>query len=102
MRDDDTTGLSEYSLRQRAEEIAQECECSGDTLSEANMRALCHELEVHQVELEMQNEYLQRAQAELAASESQLPRPKGRGLRLRKKSCRFWLVDRTAYYDQIY
>ena len=36
------------------------------------------------------------------AYNSQLPRPKGRGLRLRKKSCRFWLVDRTAYYDQIY
>ena len=67
---DDTMGLSEYSLRQRAEEIAQERECSVDTLSEANMRALCHELEVHQVELEMQNEYLQRAQAELAASEN--------------------------------
>jgi PAS domain S-box-containing protein len=34
-----------------------------------DVRALCHELEVHQIELEMQNEELKQAQAELAASE---------------------------------
>ncbi|MDD1750081.1 MAG: PAS domain S-box protein [Methanothrix sp.] len=36
---------------------------------EENTRALCHELEVHQTELEMQNEELQRVQLELAVSE---------------------------------
>ncbi len=57
------------SLRQQAKKIAREQGCSAD-LSEADVRALCHELEVHQVELEMQNENLQRVQSELAASEA--------------------------------
>jgi PAS domain S-box-containing protein len=38
-------------------------------LCEADVRALCHELEVHQIELKLQNEELQRIQRELAASE---------------------------------
>ncbi len=38
-------------------------------LSEMDVRALCHELEVSQVELQLQNEELQRITAELAASE---------------------------------
>jgi PAS domain S-box-containing protein len=57
------------SLRKRAEEIVRDRGCS-KALSEADIRALCHELEVHQIELEMQNEDLQRVQAELVASES--------------------------------
>jgi PAS domain S-box-containing protein len=57
------------SLRKRVEETVREHGCSAG-LSEADVRALCHELEVHQVELEMQNEELQRVQAELVASES--------------------------------
>ncbi len=59
----------DHSLRQRAEKIALEQRCSAD-LSEADVRALCHELEVHQVELEMQNDDLQRVQSELEASEA--------------------------------
>jgi PAS domain S-box-containing protein len=58
----------ESSLRQRAEEDMKEKESSAH-LSDVDVRALCHELEVHQVELEMQNEELRRVQAELAASE---------------------------------
>jgi len=55
-------------LRQRAEERLkgrqkEEAAASG----EADARRLVHELEVHQVELEMQNEELQAARAELEA-----------------------------------
>jgi|MudIll2142460700_1097286.scaffolds.fasta_scaffold91413_2 PAS domain S-box-containing protein len=60
---------SDRSLRQRAEEAARDRVCSKD-LPEADVRALCHELEVHQVELEMQNDELRLVQAELAATES--------------------------------
>ena len=60
---------SDRSLRQRAEEAARDRVCSKD-LPEADVRALCHELEVHQVELEMQNDELRQVQAELVATES--------------------------------
>lgn len=63
-----TTAPNESSLRQRAEKELKDRERS-DHLSEVDVKALCHELEVHQIELEMQNEMLRQAQAELAASE---------------------------------
>ncbi|HSD57931.1 MAG TPA: ATP-binding protein, partial [Methanotrichaceae archaeon] len=68
MHNKKTIAPTELSLRQRAEEDVKEKGRSAH-LSEANVRALCHELEVHQIELEMQNEELRRVQAELAASE---------------------------------
>jgi PAS domain S-box-containing protein len=56
------------NLRQQTENKVRE-KGQSTSLSEADVRALCHELEVHQIELEMQNEELRRVQAELAASE---------------------------------
>jgi len=55
-------------LRQRAEERLKESR-AGEAASrgEADVRRLVHELEVHQVELEMQNEELQGTRAELEA-----------------------------------
>ncbi len=65
---------SGWSLRQRAESVFG---CSPDHLSEqlevtlpaATQRTL-HELRVHQIELEMQNEELRRTQAELDSSQA--------------------------------
>lgn len=62
----DKTATSE--LRQRAEDKVRQKERSAH-LSEVDARALCHELEVHQIELELQNEELLLAQARLEASE---------------------------------
>ncbi|MCX6233304.1 MAG: PAS domain S-box protein [Bacteroidetes bacterium] len=59
-------------LRQRAEKIAQGKAAripeSSDALSPEDVRQVLHELRVHQIELEMQNEELRRAQVELEAS----------------------------------
>ncbi|MBN1263853.1 MAG: diguanylate cyclase [Anaerolineales bacterium] len=61
-------------LRQRAEEIARENTLSShknvEDLSPEEMRQVLHELRVHQIELEMQNEELRRIQVELEAAKS--------------------------------
>ncbi|MFH0730379.1 MAG: PAS domain-containing protein [Pseudomonadota bacterium] len=54
-------------LRRRAEEIAQSSE-SPETLSPEETRKMLHELRVHQIELEMQNEELRRSQMKLDAA----------------------------------
>ena len=52
-------------LRQRAEQKLREHQALAEQPpSEIDARALVHELQVHQIELEMQNEELDRAQAQ--------------------------------------
>ena len=59
-------------LRHRAEEIARENAATTpeglESLSPDAARSLLHDLRVHQIELEMQNEELRRAQVELETS----------------------------------
>jgi len=61
-------------LRQRAEAIAREkaAQSSGDlaALSLEETRRMLHELQVHQIELELQNEELREAQAAMEASQA--------------------------------
>jgi two-component system, chemotaxis family, sensor kinase Cph1 len=63
---------SRQALRQQAEAIAREKAAQApenlETLPPEEARRLLHELQVHQIELEMQNEELRRAQEELEAS----------------------------------
>jgi PAS domain S-box-containing protein len=58
-------------LRRRAEELAQANDSVNEhPLSFEEMRQSLHELRVHQIELELQNEELRRAQTELEALQS--------------------------------
>ena len=56
------------SLRKKAEKKLQNQSTDQDTLSPEQAQSLLHELQVHQIELEMQNEELRRAQLELEIS----------------------------------
>src|SRR5512133_3603400 len=53
------------TLRQKAEAEFRESEAETIALSPDETRHLLHELQVHQIELEMQNDELRRTQAEL-------------------------------------
>ncbi len=55
-------------LRRRAEDKLNEKTSASTPLEEADVRKLLHELQVHQIELEMQNEELRAAQQELETS----------------------------------
>ena len=67
---DDLIGDSD-KLRLRAEEIVRARAAAssgiGEALSSEEAARILHELRVHQIELEMQNEELRRAQVELDA-----------------------------------
>jgi PAS domain S-box-containing protein len=58
----------ELELRKRAEEALQGQQDEDRELSKEEMQHLIHELRVHQVELDMQNEELRRVQLEIEAS----------------------------------
>jgi two-component system, sensor histidine kinase len=65
-------GTTPQKLRRRAEDAAREkvarMQDKIDALSPEESRHLSHELSVHQIELEMQNDELRRIQADLEAS----------------------------------
>ncbi len=66
---EEETGSGKFSdLRKCAEEVLPEGRADIHNLSSEEVRHLLHELQVHQIELEMQNEELRRAQQELEAS----------------------------------
>ena len=56
------------TLRQKAEDALRKQHADRGLVAPEDVQQLLHELEVHQIELEMQNEELRRAQAELEAS----------------------------------
>ncbi len=59
---------SRQALRQNAEERLRKGSADSGAISPDDAQRLFHELQVHQIELEMQNEELRRTQVELQAS----------------------------------
>ncbi|NOT54391.1 MAG: PAS domain S-box protein [Deltaproteobacteria bacterium] len=66
--DPKTASARTDALRQRAEERLRLTDNDVPRMSSTEVRRLVHELQVTQIELHMQNEELQRAQAELTAA----------------------------------
>ena len=62
--------LQAAALRQKAEETLLRQHTDRGPVAREDARRLHHELEVHQIELEMQNEELRRVQVELEASQA--------------------------------
>ena len=66
-----TSAVTAQDLRQRAEALFRASEnLLPESTSPEEITQLLHELRVHQIELEMQNEELRRAQADLDASQA--------------------------------
>lgn len=101
---------SEYNdeLRRRAEEELEKLDNSFQYLTELELKELIHELKVHQIELEMQNEELRRIQDELHRSRNEYFElyelapvgyltldMKGRILRINLTACHFLEVERN-------
>ena len=72
INDPETSSVGTNDLRQQAEEIARQKAAQSPehlaALSSEQIRQTFHELRVHQIELEMQNEELRRGQVELDAA----------------------------------
>ena len=68
MKEDKTKSKKVSELRKRAEDALQGKAEELQDISTRDARSLIHELQVHQIELEMQNEELRRAQKELEES----------------------------------
>ncbi len=66
-RPDQSQGKKQ-SLRERAEKLAAGKHVNLDDLSKTDILTLIHELQVHQIELEMQNEELRKSQSALEES----------------------------------
>ncbi len=62
--------LEEKPLRRKAEKILSKKPKAPQKISSVGTEKLIHELEVHQAELEVQNEELRKAQEEIDASRS--------------------------------
>jgi PAS domain S-box-containing protein len=63
--------ISSKTLRQRAEEMARTSPTDIAGMTSNEVQRLIHELQIHQIELELQNEELRQAQVELAHSRDQ-------------------------------
>ena len=64
--------MTGHDLRSRAESAVRLTRRDLGTLAAPDAEHLLHELQVHQVELEMQNESLRRAQLEVEQSRSNI------------------------------
>ena len=64
----ESTPAQSTDLRRQAEETLRQQNRDWGSVAPEDSRNMLHELEVHQIELEMQNEELRRAQLELEAS----------------------------------
>lgn len=70
MKKDKPNNINKADIRRKAEELSMNKNTDTKKLSLADTQSLVHELEVHQIALEMQNEELRRIRNELEISQS--------------------------------
>jgi len=68
MRKRESTPADAVALRARAEDLLKEKSSSSDAADRTAVERLVHELQVHQIELELQNEELLQSRAEVEAA----------------------------------